>query len=394
MLTQVVPESHTLHLGLVWSGPAGTCPMERDIFSLLIIMIGHGDGWAGTTSTEMFLQMQLLDNRSKCHRYFSLRIQEWRIQYIYREQSGMVNIVQCQHGDLRQRLAWDPGIAGLSISLTDRGEWTFAGESCSDFPLSFSVEESTSLEGVSQRSCSTSLWHQHGQLMEVVLILVVSWRMDSVRDEAMSHEQEFHGVDTFQDYASQGLAVHVLIWDPGGRVRDSSSLDGVYCVSHRWTWDPGIILEGIWLLLEDKQFSSREDCNVPTLGHHYITEGYDDQSSQMEVIASTEIIERYFGVRLASLILFHHYDPFRTGWLWFRCIPTISMILSILSYKLIKFTEEVILGTILGGTSQCNSSLESGGTRLQDRMMRSDFQWPGKPQGEIRRFSEVKRLIN
>jgi hypothetical protein len=57
------------------------------------------------------------------------------------------------------------------------------------------------------------------------------------------------------------------------------------------------------------------------------------------------------------------------------------MILSILSYRLIKFTEEVVLGTILGGTSQCNSSLESVGTTLQDRMMKSDFQWP---QGEIR----------
>jgi hypothetical protein len=177
-------------------------------------------------------------------------------------------------------------------------------------------------------------------------------------------------------------------------VRASSSMDGVYCVSHRWTWDPGIILEGIWLLLEDKQFSSREDCNVPTLGHHYITGGYDDQSSQMEVIASTRIIERHFGFCLASLIRFHHYDPFRTVWLWFRCISTISMILSILNYKLIKFTEEVILGTLLGGTFQCNSSLESGGATLQDGMVRSDFQWPGKPQGEIRRFLEVKRLIN
>jgi hypothetical protein len=134
-------------------------------------------------------------------------------------------------------------------------------------------------------------------------------------------------------------------------VCDSSSLDGVYCVSHRWTWDPGIILEGSWLLLEDKQFSSREDCNVPTLGHHYIVEVYDDQSSQMDVIASTRIIERHFGVRLASLISFHHYDPLRTGWLWFRCISTISMILSTLNYKLIKFTNEVILGTLLGGTS-------------------------------------------
>jgi hypothetical protein len=65
-----------------------------------------------------------------------------------------------------------------------------------------------------------------------------------------------------------------------------------YCVAHRWTWDPGIILGGIWLLLEDKQFSSREDCNVPTLGCHHSAEVYDDQGSQMEVIASAEVIER------------------------------------------------------------------------------------------------------
>jgi hypothetical protein len=100
----------------------------------------------------------------------------------------MVSRVQCQHGDLRQRLAWDTGIAGLRISLTDRGGWTFAGESCYNFPLSFSVEERTPLEGDSQRSYSTSLWHQPGQLMEALLILVVSWRMDSFKDDAMSHE--------------------------------------------------------------------------------------------------------------------------------------------------------------------------------------------------------------
>ena len=70
-------------------------------------------------------------------------------------------------------------------------------------------------------------------------------------------------------------------------MRDRSSSDGFYCVPHKWTWDPGIILGGIWLFLEDKQYSSREDYNVPTLGHHYITECYDDQSSQMEDIAST-----------------------------------------------------------------------------------------------------------
>jgi hypothetical protein len=85
MMTQVAPESHVLHHGLVRSGPAGTYPMERGNFSFLIIMIRHGDGWIGTTSSEIFLQMQFLDSRSNCHRYFNLRIQEWRIQYIYGE---------------------------------------------------------------------------------------------------------------------------------------------------------------------------------------------------------------------------------------------------------------------------------------------------------------------
>ena len=92
-------------------------------------------------------------------------------------------------------------------------------------------------------------------------------------------------------------------------------------------------------------------CNVPTLGHHHSAEVYDDQSSQMGVIASTGIIERHCVVQLAFLFISHHYEPFRTGWLWFHCIPTISMILTILSYKLIEFTKEVILGTLLGGTS-------------------------------------------
>jgi hypothetical protein len=114
----------------------------------------------------------------------------------------------------------------------------------------------------------------------------------------------------------------------------------------------------------------------------------------MGVIVSTRVIERHCGVQLEFLIICHHYEPFRTGWIWFCCIPMISMILTILSYKSMKFTKEVILGTLLGGTSQCNSSLELRGATLQDGMARSDFQWPGKPQGEIRSFSEVKRLIN
>jgi hypothetical protein len=93
----------------------------------------------------------------------------------------------------------------------------------------------------------------------------------------------------------------------------------------------------------------------------------------MDVIESTGVFERHCGVQIALIIIFHHYEPLHTGWLWFRCIPMISLILTILSYKLIKITEEVILGTLLGGTYQCNSSLESGGETLQDGMARSEF---------------------
>jgi hypothetical protein len=79
MLTQVGPDSHTLHLGLVGSGSAGTCPMGRDPSFHVVIMIGHGDVWIGTSSTEMPLQIQFLDNRFGGHRGFSLRTQERRI---------------------------------------------------------------------------------------------------------------------------------------------------------------------------------------------------------------------------------------------------------------------------------------------------------------------------
>ena len=75
-------------------------------------------------------------------------------------------------------------------------------------------------------------------------------------------------------------------------------------------------------------------------------------------------------------------------------VPLHSVDFHDFDYKSTKFTEEVILGTLLGGTSQCSSSLESREEKLQDGMARSDFQWPGKPQGEIRSFSKVKRLIN
>jgi hypothetical protein len=55
-------------------------------------MTGHRDAWIGTSSTEIPLQIQCLDNRSGGHRYFSVRIQERRIQYICRGQIVMVRV--------------------------------------------------------------------------------------------------------------------------------------------------------------------------------------------------------------------------------------------------------------------------------------------------------------
>jgi hypothetical protein len=148
-----------------------------------------------------------------------------------------------------------------------------------------------------------------------VLGLVQSWRTDSFQVETMCYWKETHGIDMLQNCISRGIAVHILIWDPRIGVLGSSTFDGVefqvewllgkltkilgpliillirsicvscvvstwrchilrgvYLVSHRWIWDPGIICSWIQLLLEDKQYSSvREDCNVPNLGHYNIT---------------------------------------------------------------------------------------------------------------------------
>jgi hypothetical protein len=99
----------------------------------------------------------------------------------------MIGVVQRHCGDPRQRLAWDPRIGGLSISSTDRGEWIFEGKGHFYFPLSSNIEGSMSLEGDSLRSCSTSLWYQHVRLVETVLVLVWTWRIDSFWVEARCH---------------------------------------------------------------------------------------------------------------------------------------------------------------------------------------------------------------
>jgi hypothetical protein len=89
-------------------------------------------------------------------------------------------------------------------------------------------------------------------------------------------------------------------------------------VSHRWIWDPGIICSWIQLLLEDKQYSSREDCNVPILGHYNITECYAYQSSQIGVTESSGDIEGFYWDRLASFIIRIHSAQLGFGFVAFR----------------------------------------------------------------------------
>jgi hypothetical protein len=57
MMTKVAPESHALHQGPVWSGFVGICLLEGGNFSLLIIMIGRGDGWTSNFLIDMSLQV-------------------------------------------------------------------------------------------------------------------------------------------------------------------------------------------------------------------------------------------------------------------------------------------------------------------------------------------------
>jgi hypothetical protein len=137
-----------------------------------------------------------------------MRIQEWRVQYGYLEETVMIRVEQHQQDGPCQRLAWDPGITGLGISLIDGVE----------FRVEWLLGELTEI-----------LW-------PLIILLIRSMWVSCV-------------VSTWRD--------HIL--------------RGVYLVSHRWIWDPGIICSWIQLLLEDKQYFGREDCNVPILGHYNIT---------------------------------------------------------------------------------------------------------------------------
>jgi hypothetical protein len=120
-------------------------------------MIEYGGGWEDDDSTKIPLQVQLLDSRPSFYGYFSMRIQEWGIQYVYFEHTVMIRVVQHSCDGPCQRIAWDPGITELGISLTNGDDCIFARGSHFHFPVRFRIGGSTSLVGESLRSCSTSL---------------------------------------------------------------------------------------------------------------------------------------------------------------------------------------------------------------------------------------------
>jgi hypothetical protein len=70
--------------------------MGRDLFFLLIIMVGHGDVSTDTYSTEVSMSIQFLGSRFGGHRYFSFRIPVRRILYVCRGHIVMDIVVQCQ----------------------------------------------------------------------------------------------------------------------------------------------------------------------------------------------------------------------------------------------------------------------------------------------------------
>jgi hypothetical protein len=138
----------------------------------------------------------------------------------------------------------------------------------SDFPLSFSFEGSMSLFIDSLRSCSTSLWRQHVQSRRPCW----AW---------YGHGGQNH-----------------FLWRPSVTFRSSF-------------------------------------CNVPIFGFPYYavrftSGGLSPPGQRGETMTSerSEGLEEFCGAQLSSFTFIHHQDHFRTTCLWFRCIPTISVILS------------------------------------------------------------------
>jgi hypothetical protein len=77
MMVRVAPTSDIIHSWIFMRGLAGIHYIWRDKFSLLILRIEYGDGFANFGSTRIPLQFRLFDSGPSPYMYFSMRIQEW-----------------------------------------------------------------------------------------------------------------------------------------------------------------------------------------------------------------------------------------------------------------------------------------------------------------------------
>jgi hypothetical protein len=99
-------------------------------------------------------------------------------------------------------------------------------------------------------------------------------------------------------------------------------LSGAYYMSHRWIWDPGIIL--IQLLLENKHYFSREDYNVPIFCCCYVIEWDACQSSRWDCQRVQEILRGFIGPDLhhsSYFIIRIHSTQLGFGSVAFRQFP-------------------------------------------------------------------------
>jgi hypothetical protein len=98
-----------------------------------------------------------------------------------------------------------------------------------------------------------------------VLSLVWFGRIDPFRVEAIFYVQETHGVDMLKNYTPQGIAVHILIWDPGIGVLGSSAFDRV---EFRVEWLLGELTKILWPLIILLIKSMWVSCVVSTWRDH------------------------------------------------------------------------------------------------------------------------------
>jgi hypothetical protein len=246
----------------------------------------------------------------------------------------MIGVARHQHGGSFLRLAWDPRISILDSST------------------------------INTKTRVSSCFNEIGSLTKQFfkgLIELLQYRVALLS----SRVQEASYVRTLPDHA----------------------LSRGYFTSSRVVWDPGIIFsfslaqsmerQVVMALLEDKQSLGREDCNVPILGFpcstirgNLVSLCQPGHRSKVRLTMSSSNLEELYGAQASPFAILHHQDHFHIVRSWFHGVPTISLILVIIGYNLIKYTKCVIETILSKGIHECNSSLEPGRKDLKVGMMR------------------------